>query len=84
MVSQAPDSKENVMEPRHMFWDVVEGRRPHGPDAHILGARIVEAVPSKLFQSMRLPTSAYLPTIDVEYWRLWAGLQAEEQAMASS
>ena len=33
------------MEPRHVFWEVVEGRRPYGPDAQILGARIVEAVP---------------------------------------
>jgi len=34
------------MEPRHVFWDVVEGRRPPSPVAQILGAKIVEAVPN--------------------------------------
>jgi len=37
--------EQNLMEKRHMFWDVVEGRAPYGADAQILGAKIVEAVP---------------------------------------
>jgi uncharacterized protein (TIGR00369 family) len=51
------------MEPRHVFWDFMEGRRPSPPIAQILGAKIVEAVPNSgrvtiEFEGREFPTHA--------------------------
>ena len=51
------------MEPRHVFWDFVEGRIPDPPVAQILGAKVVEAVPNSgcvtiEFEGQGFPTHA--------------------------